>query len=66
MKQKTKFRYNKILGLDDLMPFGAHKGTQVEDLLDDQPGYIEWLIEEDICDFDEATKQAIEKRKTRR
>lgn len=40
------------LTLEDLMPFGKHKGEQVEDLIDDDPSYLAWLYENDKCEFD--------------
>lgn len=42
-----------MLALTDFMKFGKHKGTQVEDLLYDDPSYVAWLIDEEVCEFDE-------------
>ena len=29
-----------------VMPFGKHKGERVDALVDDDPGYLRWLLEE--------------------
>jgi len=31
-----------------IMPFGKHKGCTLDDILEDDPSYINWMIEEDI------------------
>jgi hypothetical protein len=36
---------NRTLGFDDLMPFGNFMGETISYLLDDEPGYIRWLID---------------------
>lgn len=43
-------RPRHVLGLDDEMPFGKHKGKQISDLLDDDPRYLLWAYNE-IPDF---------------
>ena len=35
-----------VICLDTVLNFGKHKGEQVEDLLDDDPGYLAWLYDE--------------------
>lgn len=50
------------LGLDDIFSFGKHKGDQVEDVIEDDPSYIEWLVEETIVEFDEETLELIAKK----
>lgn len=40
------------LRLSDCIPFGAHKGQQVEDLIYDEPSYLQWMFDEDIREFD--------------
>lgn len=42
-----------IYGLEDELKFGKFKGEQIEDLLHDQPGYMAWLAEEDIVEFEQ-------------
>jgi hypothetical protein len=49
------------LGMDTVLNFGAHKGQQVEDLIDDAPDYIAWLVENEIRTFDEEAMQAFQK-----
>ena len=56
----------KVLKLDDEMPFGKHKGKQVEDLVEDEPSYIRWLVENANTEFDNETLEALEKREARR
>lgn len=57
----------KALGLDDSMPFGKHKGSQIEDLVEDNPSYIRWLCENSThVEFDEAVLEALSKRENRR
>lgn len=41
------------LKLTDTMPFGKHKGEQLEDLLYDDPDYLAWLYDNDVVEFDE-------------
>jgi hypothetical protein len=61
----------KVLGLEDTINFGKHKGKTVEDLLNKHPDYllwaqdaIEWLeIDEDIL---EAASEKVEKRRSSR
>lgn len=43
------------LSLEDEIPFGnAHKGDQVEDVIEDDPDYIEWLYDEGMKFTEEA------------
>jgi len=48
--------------LDDFFAFGKHEGDQVEDVIEDDPSYIEWLVENGICDFDEETLEVISRK----
>lgn len=36
----------KPLGLEDLMPFGKHKGTKIRVLLMNEIAYMKWLMEQ--------------------
>lgn len=54
------------LGFDSVFAFGKHKGSTVSDVLDDDPGYIEWAIDKGIKfdpDVIEAWKMADEVKK---
>ena len=51
------------MSLDDVFSFGKHNGDQVEDVTDDDPDYIAWLIENEICEFDEEAMRVIEHKK---
>jgi len=44
-----------MLRLNDLMPFGEHKGEEVEDLIIDHPGYMTWLHDHNGTKFDSET-----------
>ena len=47
------------LTLDDLFTFGKHKTEMVEDVIDDDPRYIEWLVENEVVQFDNETMELI-------
>lgn len=51
------------MGLEDEFTFGKHKGEQLEDVIHDDPQYIEWLIMEGVADFDDEACELITKRK---
>lgn len=50
------------MGLEDEFKFGKHKGHQLEDVIDDDPKYIEWCIMEGVVDFDEEALELISKK----
>lgn len=50
------------LTLEDNFPFGKHKGQQVEDVIEDDPGYIAWVVENDVMTFDDETYELITKK----
>ena len=54
---------NQCLRLTDTMPFGKHKGEQIEDLIYDYPSYLSWLFEESVVVFDEEVLKILEERK---
>lgn len=51
------------MGLEDEFKFGKHKGHQLEDVIEDDPDYIRWCVENDIVDFDNEAQELIEKRR---
>ena len=51
------------MGLDDCFSFGKHKDMQLEDVINDHPGYIKWLIDNNVVDFDDETNELITKKK---
>ena len=55
--------HNRPLRLDNHMPFGKHDGEQIEDLIDDQPGYMAWLVENEIIALDAEVIKKLEERK---
>lgn len=48
--------------LEDHFTFGKHNGSQLEDVIDDDPDYIEWCCENEIVVFDEEALELISKR----
>lgn len=52
-------RESGILGLDDEFTFGKHRERQVEDVIEDDPSYIAWLVENDKVEFDEEVLELI-------
>lgn len=52
----------KLYKLTDVMPFGKHKGKQIEDLIYDELGYVTWLFEEDEIEFDVEVIKILEER----
>ena len=50
------------LGLDDLFPFGKHEGEQVEDVIHDDPSYIEWMVTNEVFEFDNEALELITKK----
>lgn len=51
------------LRLDDVITFGKHNGSEVEDLLEDDPGWMAWMYEQNPNVFDVEVVEAMEKRK---
>ncbi len=51
------------LKLTDFMPFGIHKGEQIEDMLYDHPGYLAWCVENEVIDFDDEVMKQLNERK---
>jgi hypothetical protein len=41
----------KTYNLKDELPFGKHKGEILEDVIDDDPEYVDWMVE-NISSFD--------------
>ena len=40
-------------GLDNTMPFGKYKGVEIEEILDADPSYMLWAVENMDLNFDE-------------
>lgn len=53
------------MGLEDLFEFGhnSHQGDQLEDVIEDDPSYIAWCIDQDVVEFDEEAMKLIHERK---
>ena len=52
----------RYMGLDDLFDFGKHEGEQLEDVIADHPGYIAWLVENEVVTFDNETLETLTKK----
>ena len=50
------------MDLEGIFTFGKHKNEQVEDVIEDDPQYIRWLIENGIVQFDDETLEVISKK----
>ena len=48
--------------LECIFDFGAKKGQQLEDVIEDDPDYIGWLVMEQVIGFDEEACELISKR----
>lgn len=57
---------SRVLTLESDMPFGKHKGSQIEDLIEDEPEYVRWLCENTDIQFDDECLEALERREQRR
>lgn len=53
---------NHEYGLDDVFTFGKYRGNQVEDVVEDDPNYIEWLVSNDVVSFDDEALELITKK----
>lgn len=51
----------KFMNLESIFTFGKHKDGQLEDVIIDDPSYIEWLIENNVVVFDEVALETISK-----
>lgn len=48
-----------LLGVDDKMPQGKYKGYSVQEVIDEDPDYIEWAENESSMSFDEEVLQSL-------
>jgi len=55
MPKKSK-RYT----LTDIMPFGKHRGSDFDEIMTEDPAYMEWLYNNSVVEFNEADAFAIE------
>ena len=58
-----KWKHSKPLGMDSILNFGKHEGEQIEDLIEDDPEYLAWLIEDRQKEFDEEVMQVLTKKR---
>ncbi len=47
--------------LESIFYFGKHRGKQVEDVIEDNPSYIQWLSDMEVIEFDEETYEVLSK-----
>lgn len=59
----SKNKTQKLMGLESMFSFGKYKGQQLEDVITDDPSYIEWLIDGDVVSFDGKANDLINKKK---
>lgn len=48
--------------LEDIFTFGKHKGCELEDVIEDDPKYIEWLVSNDVVSFSEEVYELLSKK----
>lgn len=53
----------KVMNLESIFEFGKYRGHQLEDVITDDPGYIEWLIDGDVVLFDAKASLLISQKK---
>ena len=51
----------KDIGMDDKLPFGKYKGTEIEEVLSDDPSYLKWMAENTDIKFDDEVLEKVEK-----
>jgi hypothetical protein len=57
----------KTLSLESIITFGKHHDKQVEDVIEDDPGWCRWLAENSTTyEFDNEALEALQKRENRR
>lgn len=42
---RTLHRSYSVIGLDDALPFGKHAGKLLRDVIDEDPGWVVWAME---------------------
>jgi hypothetical protein len=52
-----------IYGMDDVLRFGKHRGAQIEDVIEDDPEWLAWAVEEGILDVDWEVEDVLERRR---
>ena len=62
VKQMRGLLKDKPMNLESEFTFGKHKGHQLEDVIEDDPQYIEWCVVNDVADFDEESLELISKK----
>lgn len=46
-------KQSPIKTYDQVLTFGKYKGKRVEEVAEENPSYIAWLVENDVCEVDE-------------
>ena len=54
------------MDLDSIFKFGKYKDCEVEDIIEDDPGYIRWLMENEVATFTAAVHECVARRNERR
>lgn len=61
MKPPIPQKRHRPLGLDDSMPFGKYRGDPLWLVIDTDPGYISWCIENTDLELDNEAYAAYKK-----
>ena len=51
LKHKGKIMERDEMEFNSLFTFGKHEDELLEDVIDNDPDYIEWLVEDDVVPF---------------
>lgn len=50
-KPAPRGEHHRVIGLRSELPFGKYRGRTVEDVMDDDLGYITWMMESTEVEF---------------
>ncbi len=51
------------ISLDECLEFGKHQSSSLEDVMNDDPDYVFWLLENEVVSLDEESLREAEKLK---
>lgn len=65
-KKEVEKRSFPEMDLDSIFKFGKYKGQELEDIIEDDPGYIRWLMDNEVAEFTTAVHECVTRRSERR
>ena len=54
---------NDELYFDSVFTFGKYKGDKVEDVIDNDPSYMAWMVENDVASLSSEVVESLAERK---